>query len=217
MWGPCWKQRTTPVGYPLETAGPVPEHVAELYGDACNGCESKRERLVMAQLLSEYKGVFSCGDHDMGLTEAVCHEIPLAAGTMPIREPTRRLGPEKEMKVSRQVQDLLNLDLIEPGHGVWSSPVVLVWKKDGSWRFCVDYCRQNSVTIQDTYPLPRIDESLNALAGNKFSSTLDLLSGYWQVPLSPEAQDKAAFITRDGLWKWKVLPFGLTSAPATFQ
>jgi len=73
------------------------------------------------------------------------------------------------------------------------------------------------VTIQDAYPLPRIDESLDALAGSKYFTTLDLLSGYWQVPLSPDAQENAAFITRDGLWKWKVLPFGLTSAPATFQ
>jgi len=101
----------------------------------------------MAQLLSEYKDVFSCGKHDMGPTKAVCHEIPLAAGTVPIRQPTRRLGPEKEREVSRQVQDLLSRDLIEPGHGAWSSPVVLVRNKDGSWRFCVDYRRLNSVTI----------------------------------------------------------------------
>jgi len=81
----------------------------------------------------------------------------------------------------------------------------------------VDYRKLNSVTIQDAYPLPWIDESLDALAGSKYISTLDLLSGYWQVPLTPDAQEKAAFITRDGLWKWKVLPFGLTSAPAAFQ
>jgi len=115
------------------------------------------------------------------------------------------------------VQDLLDRNLIEPAHGAWSSPVVLVKKKDGSWRFCVDYRRLSSVTIQDAYPLPWLDESLYALAGSKYFITLDLLSGYWQVPLSPGAQDKAAFITRDGLWKLKVLPFGLTSAPATFQ
>jgi len=173
---------------------PVPEHIAELYGDACDSCESKRKCLVMAQLLSEYKDVFSCGEHDMGLTKAVCHETPLAAGMVPIRQPTCRLGPEKEREVSRQVQDLLNQDLIEPGHGAWSSPVVLVWKKDVRWRFCVDYSRLNSVTIQDAYPLSRIDESLDALAGSKFFSTLDFLSGYWQVPLSPEAQDKAVFM-----------------------
>jgi len=81
----------------------------------------------------------------------------------------------------------------------------------------VDYRKLNSVTIQDAYPLPRIDESLDALAGSKYFSTLDFLSGYWQVPLSPDAQEKVAFITRDGLRKWKVLPFGSTSAPATFQ
>jgi len=88
------------VGTALETAdearrlptrdgrGPVPEHLVDLYGDACNGRENKLEHLVVAQLLSEYKDVFSCGDHDMGLSKAVCHEIPLTAGTMPIRQPT---------------------------------------------------------------------------------------------------------------------------------
>ena len=90
-------------------------------------------------------------------------------------------------------------------------------KKDDTWRFCIDYRRLNAVTRQDAYPLPRIDDSLDALAGSRFFSTLDLTSGYWQVPLSQDAQEKSSFITRSGLWKWKVLPFGLTSAPATFQ
>jgi len=76
--------------------GPVPEHLADLYGDACDGCENKRERLVVTQLLSEYKDAFSCGDHEMGLTKAVCHEIPLAAGTGPIRQPIYRLSSEKK-------------------------------------------------------------------------------------------------------------------------
>jgi len=156
--------------------GLVPEHLVDLYGDACDGCESKRERLVVVQLLSEYKDEFSCSDHDMGLTKAVCHEIPLAGVTRPISQPTHRLGLDKEKEVSRQVQDLSNRDLIEPTHNTWSSPVVLVWKDDGSWRFCVDYRRLNSMTIQDAYPLPRIDESIDALAGSKFFSTLDLLS-----------------------------------------
>jgi len=81
----------------------------------------------------------------------------------------------------------------------------------------VDYHRLNSITIQDAYLLPRIDLSLDALVASKYFSTLDLLNGYWQIPLSPDAQDKATFITCGGLWKWKVLPFGLASAPATFQ
>jgi len=179
--------------------GTVPPHVKELYDAACDGCVSNGERQAMARLLREYSNVFSSGDHDVGLTRAVHHEIRLAAGTTPIQQTTRRLGPENEKEVSRQVRDLLDRGLIEPAHSAWSSPVVLVRKKDGSWWFCVDYRKLNSVTIQDTYPLPRIDESLDALAGSKYFGTLDLLSGYWQVPLSPDAQKKAAFITRDGL------------------
>ena len=115
------------------------------------------------------------------------------------------------------MQDLLARGIIKPAHGAWSSPVVLVRKKDQSWRFCVDYRKLNAVTLQDAYPLPRIDESLDALAGSKYFSTLDLTSGYWQVLLDADGQEKSAFTTRSGLWKWKVLPFGLTSAPATFQ
>ena len=134
-----------------------------------------------------------------------------------ISPPPHRLGPEKEAEAEKQVQELLQKGLIEPAGGAWSSPVVLVKKKDQSWRFCVDYRRLNAVTQQDAYPLPRIDESLEALAGSRYFTTLDLLSGYWQVPLDADAQEKSAFITRSGLWKWKVLPFGLTSAPATFQ
>ena len=95
--------------------------------------------------------------------------------------------------------------------------MVLARKKDQSWRFCVNYRLLNAVTLQDAYPLPRTDESLDALSGSKLFSTLDLTSGYWQEPLEADAQEKLAFITRLGLWKWKVLPFGLIFAPATFQ
>ena len=94
---------------------------------------------------------------------------------------------------------------------------MLVRKKDNSWCFCIDYRKLNSVTQQDAYPLLRIDKSLDALAGSQFFSTLDLVSGYWHVPLDSDAQEKSAFITRFCLRKWKVLPFSLTSAPATFQ
>ena len=145
------------------------------------------------------------------------HKTPTIDGTTPIRQTARRLGPEKEAEVEKQVQKLLKKKLIEPADSAWSAPVVLVRKKDNSWRFCIDYRKLNAVTRHDAYPLPRIDESLDALTGSQLFSTLDLVSGYWQVPLSPDAQDKSAFITRSGLWKWKVLPFGLTSAPACFQ
>ena len=91
-------------------------------------------------------------------------------------------------------------------------PVVLGRKKDQSWRLCVDYRRLNAATRKDAYPLLRIDDSLDALACSIYFSTLDLVSGYWQVPLDQDAREKSAFVTRGGLWQWKVLPFGLTSA-----
>ena len=153
----------------------------------------------------------------MGRTDLVAHSIPLKPGAQPIRQHPHRLGPHKEREAEEQVSKLLERGLIEPSNGAWSSPVVLVKKKDGSWRFCIDYRRLNAVTQQDAYPLPRIDESLDALSGSRYFSTLDLVSGYWQVPLDADASDKSAFSTRSGLYKWKVLPFGLTSAPATFQ
>jgi len=180
---------------PRISRGTVLEHVVDLYGGACGNCTSSTERQVLAQLLTEYSDIFSHGNGDMGLAKVIFHEIPLAAGTSLIRQPTQRLGPEK--KVSWQVQELLDRFLIETGRGAWSSPVILVKKNDGSWRFCADYHRLNSVTIQDAYPLRQINESLNALGGSKYFSTLNLLSGYWQVPFSPDAQDKAAFIIRD--------------------
>ena len=95
--------------------------------------------------------------------------------------------------------------------------MVLVTKKDGSTRFCVDYRWLNSLTVKDAYPLPRIDESLRLLGNQQWFSTMDLASGYWQVAMSPEAKRKAAFVTNEGLFQFRVMPFGLCNAPATFE
>ena len=122
-------------------------------------------------------------------------------GTRSIRQPPRRLGLEKDKEVERQVADLVQRGMVEPADGAWSSPVVLVRKKDQSWRLCVDYRWLNAATRKDAYPLPRIDDSLDALAGSMYFSTLDLVSGYWQVPLDQDAREKSAFVTRGGLWQ----------------
>jgi hypothetical protein len=168
------------------------------------------------RLLIQYQGVFSSGEFDIGRTTWVKHGID-TGGAAPIRQPLRRSSPTQRAEVERQVEELLAKGLIQPSDSPWSSPVVLVDKKDGSKRLCLDYRRLNDVTRKDAYPLPRIDDSLDALGGAKFFSTLDLASGYWQVEMNEDARDKSAFSTPSGLYAWNVLPFGLCNAPSTFE
>ena len=112
---------------------------------------------------------------------------------------------------------MLRLGVIEPSHSPWSSPIVMVPKPDGTLRFCNDFRRLNEVSEFDCYPMPRVDELLDRLGRARFISTLDLTKGYWQVPLSEQAKPKTAFSTPNGHWQYRVLPFGLHGAPATFQ
>ena len=112
---------------------------------------------------------------------------------------------------------MLEQGVIQPSSSPWASPIVLVKKKDGPFRFCVDYRKLSSVTKKDTHPLPRVDDLLDALAGSKYFSTLDLRAGYWQLSVAPEDREKTAFVTPDGLWEFIRLPFGVSGGPATFQ
>ncbi|XP_018371543.1 PREDICTED: RNA-directed DNA polymerase homolog [Trachymyrmex cornetzi] len=107
--------------------------------------------------------------------------------------------------------------VIQESVSPWMSPAILVKKKDGTIRFCVDYRKLNAVTKKDSYPLPRIDDIFDQLSGSSWYSTLDLKSGYWQVKIRPEDKEKTAFSVGNGLWQFKVMPFGLCNAPATFE
>ena len=112
---------------------------------------------------------------------------------------------------------MLSKGFIEPSDSPWASPIVLVAKQDGSTRFCIDYRLLNDVTRKDLFPLPRIDETIESLAGAEWFSTLELASGYSQVSITHGDREKTAFVTRKGLFQWKVMPFGLANAPATFS
>lgn len=177
---------------------------------------SNTQQTGAEQLLEEFKDIFSESKSDLGRTNLTQHGI-ITGGATPIKQSPRRVPFAMREELEKQVDEMLSQDIIETSKSPWSSPVVLVRKKDGSFRFCVDYRRLNTVTCKDAHPLPRVDDCLDALSGAKVFSTLDCASGYWQVELKPEDREKTAFSTGENLYQFKVMPFGLTNAPATFQ
>lgn len=177
---------------------------------------SLQQRGCMQSLLMKHIEVFQSADGRIGCTADVDHEID-TGDAEPIRSPPYRVSAFERKIIAEKVSEMVADGIVKPSRSPWASPVVLVKKKSGEHRFCVDYRRVNAVTKRDVDPLPRIDDVLDRLAGAKYFSSLDLASGYWQVPVRESDRDKTAFITPDGLWQFKRLPFGLCSAPATFQ
>ena len=201
----------------VDGSQPLPEHLQALYDETCSRENlSVKTKASLRTLLCKHSRLFAESDDDLGRTHLVQHDIQTGEAA-PIRQPPRRVPEAQREVMDEEVAKMLRQGVIEPGQSPWASPVVLVKKKDGSTRFCVDYRRLNTLTQFDAYPLPRIDETIDSLAGSKFFTTLDLLSGYWQVGLTEAARQKSAFVTRSGLYLWNVMPFGLCNAPATFE
>jgi hypothetical protein len=175
------------------------------------GAEEIRE---LEDLVTEYEDVFAMQSGDYGRTNRVYHRMNIGEAR-PIRQPPRRLLA-KRAEATDLLENMRRRGVIEESDSPWSSPVVLVRKKNGDLRFCVDYRKVNDVTRKDYFPMPRIDDTLGTLAGAKWFSTLDLKSCYWQVDLHPD-KEKTAFSTGQGLWKFTVMPFDLWNAPATFE
>ena len=170
-------------------------------------------------LLKEYHDIFFLEKQDMGHTKAAEHKIVLKdPDTPPFKERFHRIPPPQLDEVREHLKLMLDAGVIRPNNSPWCNAVVLVRKKDGSLRFCIDFRKLNSLTVKDSHPLPHICEMLESLAGAAHYSTFDMNSGFWQVPMSPESKQYTAFTLGSmGLYECESMPFGLCNAPPTFQ
>ena len=160
--------------------------------------------------------LFATGKGDLGRNDIVQHQIH--TGDQPaIKQLVRRYPAALGEEERQLVEDMLTIGIIQESNSAWISPTVLVKKKDGTTRFCINYRRLNQVTKVDAYLLPHIEDSLNTLGGARFFCSLDLASGYWQVEMDAADREKTAFVTQGGLYEFRVMPFGLVNAPATFE
>lgn len=180
----------------------------------CESLDSNQKEEVR-KLLAGNSDLFSWSRSELSTTNATTHRIKVHGD--PIRQRPYRLGKVEEDFVKKELDELLAMGFIEPSSGEWAAPIVVVPKKGEKLRLCIDYRKLNMITVKESYPIPRIEESLEALGGASVFSSLDLMSGYWQVPIQEEDRPKTGFVSKFGSYQWRVMPFGLCNAPATFQ
>ena len=192
-------------------------HVDELLQQSSSNLNGSQVESLRS-LLYEFKDQFSKSSHDLGNTNLVEHTIKTLPDCKPVKLRPYRIPLAKREFAENEIKAMAEKGLIEPSHSAWSAPAVLVPKRDGTTRFCIDYRRLNQLTIPDSHPLPRIDDTLDALGGSCWFSTLDLKSGFHQVSIAEEDRPKTAFsIPGSGLWQWRDLPFGLINSPSVFE
>ena len=169
------------------------------------------------KVICQFHDIFSTDDNDIGHTTAVTHKIELY-DEQPFKQRCRRIPPAMYEEVKDHLQQLLASGVIRRSHSPWSSNIVLVRKKDGKLRMCVDYRQLNRLTIKDSYSIPRIEEMFDALSGSKYYSTLDMKSGYHQVEIEESHKERTAFSVGPlGFYEYNRMPFGLCNSPATYQ
>ena len=172
---------------------------------------SQQEELK--QLIHEYEHLFP----DIPTrTDKIYHDV-IVEDSKPIKQHPYRMNPLKQKYLQDEVKYLLENDFIEPSQSNYSSPCILVPKSNGTYRMCTDYRKVNSVTKTDSFPIPRIDDCIDKVGNSKYVTKFDLLKGFWQVPLTDKAKEVSAFATPNGLYQYKVMPFGMKNSPATFQ
>ena len=176
---------------------------------------SEQQFQELQSALLEASDVFAMDSSELGHTSLVQHSID-TGDHPPIKQHPYRTPMIRREQMAKMIDDMQKQGIIQPTSSPWASPVVLVPKKDGTTRFCVDYRRLNAVSRKDVYPLPRIEDILSTLGDANYFSTLDLASEYWQIEMEESSRPKTAFATQ-GLFEFTRMPFGLCNAPATFQ
>ena len=196
--------------------GSLPSHVQELF-DRSQEHLSPEETTKLRHLLTEYQDVFSKDNFDIGCTNLLTFSID-TGDHKPVKIGPRRMNPEAASAADEIIEELLIHQLIEPSSSPWSSPIVMVRRKDNRYRLCIDFRELNSRTLNcEAWPMPRIDDTLDCLSGAVFYCTTDLTSGYWQVPVDPASRPQTAFVHRSGLYQWRRKPFGVKEGPSRFS
>ena len=191
------------------------EQIEEIdFNKNCN--LSPTQKLAVKDLLYKHTQIMAKNTISPGFNLRVKHVID-TGDSLPIRTKLRRSSPLEDKIIKEEVEKMLANGVIRKSKSPWAAPVVLVTKKDGSIRFCVDFRKLNAVTKKDRYPLPHAEVLMNKLRGMKCFTGIDLASGYWQVEIKEEDKEKTAFICSEGLFEFNCMPFGLANAPATFQ
>lgn len=171
------------------------------------------ESVLLKGLLDRYLPLLGEG---IGCTTVAEHVI--LSKSAPIKQKYYRVSPVMQKMIDKELEEMLEKDVIEESNSPWSSPIILVRKKDNSYRFCVDFRRLNAVTERDSYPLPNISDTLDKLKDAQYLSSIDIKSAYWQVPVAENSKKYTAFtVPNRGLFQFRKMPFGLHNAPATWQ
>ena len=173
----------------------------------------EQQKGQLLELFTEFEVVTG---GSLGHTSACQHHIHIKDGP-PVRQQPYRLPHVYKEAVEKEIEMMLKEEVIEVANSEWASPIMIVKKRDDTIRLCVDYRKLNAMTLVDAYPMPRIDDILDQVSQARYITTLDLAKCYWQVLVAEEDRPKIAFITPRGLYQFKLMPFSLCGAPATFQ